>query len=153
MFYFIQCSRDEPIREVIYFSWWDGCYYSSSHQSQAQGCWFVWHRAARWTTNKVTWTHAEELTVYFTVSWNSYLGHRLTSQPLDASQCRTNSESLGRSFTLGTVTCWSLVLVNTVRPATRIMGWLSHSHQENSIKVCWCLSRLRRNISISLKQT
>ncbi len=33
----------------------------------------------------------------------------------------TASESSGRSFILGAVTCWSPVLVNTVRPATRVL--------------------------------
>lgn len=34
---------------------------------------------------------------------------------------RSNPKSLGRFFMLGAVTCWNLVLVNTVRPATRVL--------------------------------
>lgn len=59
--------------------------------------------------------------------------------------CRTNYKSWGQSFILGSMTCWSLVLVNTLRPATHVPwdGTVAVT-KENSLKVWWCLSHLGR---------
>ncbi len=40
--------------------------------------------------------------------------------------CRTNHKSSRQSFMLGVVTCWSLVLINTV---WSLIGWFSRGHQ------------------------
>ncbi len=75
------------------------------------------------------WSHATRF-----LCWTGWRQLQSLKKPL---HCRSNPKSLGRSFILGLVTCWRLVLVNTVWPATRV-PWDGSAvvTKENSLKVC-----------------